>query len=87
MRSWVRWVLLPLALLQCDCGILGRGARTILDVLETACVIANASTATPEEVAKICGIADDLVPALRDVIAAQRVAAAAKMQASEGVCR
>lgn len=76
-------VLLPV-LAACDSW--RQAARTVLDVVQVACVIAHQEL--PEtDVAKVCGVADDLLPPMRRVLAESRAASAkAAAQATAGAC-
>ncbi len=67
------------------CSLLSsRTLRTVLDITQTACIIAHQEL--PEsDVAKVCDVADDLLPPMRRVLAESRKAsaeAAAKASAS-----
>jgi hypothetical protein len=48
-----------------------QNARTVLDFLQIACVIQNA-TLGEAHVAQVCGIANELIPSLRELLAQQR---------------
>lgn len=57
-----------------------RDARSALDVVQTACIIANA--ALPEsKVAEVCGIAGPFMDPLRSLLASSRAAAQTRMNA------
>jgi hypothetical protein len=51
-----------------------QNARTLLDVVQTACIIEHAML-VDNDVAKVCGVVDALMPDLRVVLASQRKAA------------
>jgi len=63
-----------------------QGARTVLDVAQVLCVIAN--QALPEgDVARVCGITGPLIGPMRDVLAGARTASArAAAQARTATC-
>lgn len=74
------------------CGVTAMGcltagqkqtANTVLDIAKYSCIVAEAAFPIPE-IQTACGIADDLIPAIRAVIAdlAQHDAARAAAQAS-----
>ena len=48
-----------------------KNANTVLDFVQIACVIQNA-TLGEAHVAQICGIATELIPSLRELLAQQR---------------
>ncbi len=55
-----------------SCSLLTRqNARGVLDVVQTLCVLENA-TLGDAKVAQVCGLADDLMPVLRTLLAKQR---------------
>lgn len=58
------------------CALLSpRTLRTVLDIAQTTCIIAHQEL--PEsEVAKVCGVVDDLIPPMRQVLAESRKASA-----------
>jgi len=56
------------------------GARTVLDAVQTACIIANAAL-PKSKVAEICGIADGFFEPLDTLLASSRAAAATRMNA------
>lgn len=62
-----------------------KNLRTVLDVVQVSCIIANA-TLPDDRVRDVCAVADDLVPAMRDVLSAQRVAAERYAAERVGVC-
>ena len=56
------------------------GARSALDVVQAACIIANA--ALPEsKVAEVCGVTEPFMGPLRSLLASSRAAAATRMNA------
>ncbi len=50
-------------------------AKTVLDVANIACIIANA-TSSDATIQQACGIVDDLLPSMREVLNSHRMAAA-----------
>lgn len=70
-----------------SCSLLTtKNLKTVLDVVQVSCIIANA-TLPDDRVRDVCSVADDLVPAMRDVLSAQRTAAARQASGMAGSCR
>ena len=60
------------ALLLTGCALFTReNARTALDVLEMACALQQKEGLSVEAIAQACGVADSLIPALRELLAAK----------------
>lgn len=61
-------------------------ARTVLDIANTLCIVANQAL-PDEEVAKVCGLAGPLIAPMKEVLAGSRSASAqAVAGARVGVC-
>lgn len=81
-RAFLITLALPIALLLGGCSLFTKqNARTALDVVQTACVIANAAL-SDAKVAQICGIADDVIGPMRDLLSASRAAGATRYSSS-----
>lgn len=52
-----------------------QNAKTVLNVVEMACVIADEFSKTPREIANACHIADDLIPEVDKLLEARKAAA------------
>lgn len=57
------------------CATWQRDVKSVLDVAQVACIIANASS-SDATVAQVCGVADVLIPDLQKILATQRAALA-----------
>ena len=67
-----RLSIIALCFFESSCALLTRqNARGVLDVVQTVCVIENA-TLGDAQVAQVCGVADELMPVLRNLLAKQR---------------
>lgn len=82
-----RFVALTLfCLTVASCSLLTtKNLKTVLDVVQVSCIIANA-TLPDDRVRQACDVADDLVPAMRDVLSSQRTAAAKYAAEHAGMC-
>ncbi len=59
-----------------------QNAKSVLDVVQVACIIANADSADAA-IVQVCGIADVLIPDLKQILSAERTALAkAKKEAA-----
>ena len=75
-----------LALTVASCSLLtAKNLRTVLDVVQVSCIIANA-TLPDDRVRQACDVADDLVPAMRDVLGEQRAALRRFAAENYGAC-
>jgi hypothetical protein len=89
-RRWgvvIGLVFLGLALFAGSCTPVQReGARTVLSITETLCIIAH-QTMPDTDVAKACGIADGFFGPMRDILSSSREASArAAAQARTSAC-
>lgn len=69
------------------CSLFTRqNARSVLDIAQVTCIIAR-QEAPESDIAKACGVADDLMPDLRRLLAESRAASArAGASAADGGC-
>ncbi len=57
-----------------SCAAFKKDARTVLDVTEQACILAQPIQSTPTEVVAACGVVEALYPVLNDLLTAKRAA-------------
>jgi hypothetical protein len=69
-----RLALLALALTSCTPGQ-RQTARDVLSVITVACIIANQNL-PDDRVKQVCGVADALIPAMREILGSARAASA-----------
>ena len=74
-----------LAAFTASCKEWLKPARTFLDVARIACIVANAES-DDATVQRICGVVDELAPAMREVLAAQRTASRRYASERLGAC-
>lgn len=79
-------MLFLLALAPFGCSVFTKeNARTVLDVAQVTCIIANASS-DDATVAAVCGVADALLPDLRTILGRQREAVARTRRLGSAPC-
>lgn len=76
--------LFGVALIGCQL-FTAKNLKTVLDVVQVGCIIANA-TLPDDKVRQACDVADDLVPAMRDVLGEQRAALRRFAAENYGAC-
>lgn len=64
-RSFMMFVL---GIILAACASWKPVVNTALDVAQYACVIANAEAPSESDIAAICGIANDLIPTIKEVV-------------------
>ena len=70
---------LCLALSVTGCAAWKKDAKTVLDIVQTACILAAPVDASVPDLALACGIAEADIPLLEKIIAGRKAGAALKM--------